>query len=235
MKKNMLSNLMIQSLLALLVTSASVHGAASLAGAVHAAVPPPPPPPPPPSVSASVAARASTAASTAATTGAVTGAVNGAVQPAAATSAVSTGVNTSATTHASAVGEANGASVATQFSGRAAVTLDVDAIVQAIHTTSVETRETVTSAVQARIEAGEKLMGELKARSEKADEQTRADFNKARIEADAKARQLRADLKTAMQSKDVSSWGEVQSTLSADYAAYGRAVASAEASFGGSN
>src|SRR5882724_11381822 len=194
-----MKNLIIPSLIVLLSAVASARGAANAAAAGHLGGPALPPQSLP-SANANATAQ---------------GNMGGVDRPA------NTGVNSNAMTHASAAGQANGLSVATRVSGGAAATLDVDSTVRSIRSASFETRDTVASDMKDRLDASEKLMAQLKTESKDADDQSRDAFAKAEIEARAKAKQVRADLKAATKGTNASSWGEVQSSLAADYGSYG--------------
>jgi hypothetical protein len=198
--------------------SGSVSGAAQTTAATAGAA------------SDTAAAAQTGAAATTDAAGAASGSAAGSVQPAAAVSTSTGTVSAGTATHASADGQAAGVANATQLSGDAATSLDVDGVVHAIGDSSYEAREAVATQAKGKLDASEKLMVEFKAKAQKEDDRARADFEKAQIEVRARATQLRADLKEATRSADASAWGDIRSGLVVDYRAYAKAFAAASAS-----
>jgi hypothetical protein len=180
---------------------------------------------PPPAASAGMSAAASGAARApvvpASSAAAASMHANGAVAP-------STGVNVNATNHASAQGQANGLAVASVASNRASTTVNMADTVKSIHAATFAERDEVTTEVKTRLEASEKLVGELHTKAEASGEKSRAAFAKALVEVRKEQKKLRASLRAATKAADETSWGKVQSDLAANYGDYAKAVADAE-------
>lgn len=236
MNRKYTARILIVTTLATLATLASAQvlgGAASAAGRVSAPVVRPPSPPPPPPVSASSSAAAASSAALRApsvpakTSAAGSGAANGDASP-------TKGVNANATSNASAKGQARGLTVAEAASQQNSLAFSSAETVHAIRSATYATRDSVTADVQTHLEASTNEVAALRVKAEASGEKTRNDFAKAMIALHDREKEVRASLKASVKAGSEKTWGEAQSALAHDYAAYAQAMAEAHAAAQGS-
>jgi len=189
--------------------SYAVPAAASAAAAAKITLPALPPPPPPPTAS-------------------VSGAVSGSVQ-ATGGAATSAGVNASATAHATTMAGTNPATASTALSDHDSVSVNPTEVVNAINSTSFAARAKVTDGVQARLEASDHEIDELRAKAEARGEKAREAFAKELVQLREQEKAVRLSLKASLKAWDETAWGESQSALARNYGAYARAMIHARA------
>lgn len=232
--------LVVASAAALAATGSAqlVHSATNAATSVRPVVPPMPPPP---TATVNASAAAQNAANAAANVRApVLPPTASATAATATTSAVGASVSTA--NRPAVVGSAN-ASAAGQLHGAAgldvAATHGINATVNTAATTTqieqatFESRKQLSADIEAKIEASEKALADLKTRADAAGDHARDDLARAMRDVRAKEKELRASLRSSVKSAKESTWGEVQSQLAKDYSAYAQAVIAAGATVDG--
>ncbi|MBX3737616.1 MAG: hypothetical protein KF715_13045 [Candidatus Didemnitutus sp.] len=225
--------LVVASAAALAATGSAqlAHSAANAAASVHPVVPPMPPPP-------AATVNASAAVQNAAS-------VRAPVLPPATTAATAATATTSAagasvvaSHHPTVAGSVNAAATG-QLHGAAgldvAATQGLNATVAPATTTmqiqqaTFESRKQLSADLEAKIEASEKALANLKTRANNANDRARDDLARALREVRAKEKELRSSLRTAAKTTRESTWGDVQAQLAHDYSAYANAVIAAGA------
>lgn len=233
MKRKHTNRILVISVFAALATlgSAQLRGAASAAGRASApAMPTMRPPSPPPAAINTSSSAASSAAMRAPGVPANTNAAANANTHA----SPSTGLNANATSHASATGQVKGLTVASVASNQTSATVGTAETVQAIKDAAFAMRDTVSAGVQARLDASDREVTELRAKADASGDKARNDFAKSMIALRAQEKELRANLKASVKADGEAAWGKAQAALAHDYAAYAQALAEAHAAAEGS-
>ena len=144
------------------------------------------------------------------------------------------GLNADATSNASAAGQARGLSVAEAASHHDSIAFSSEETVHAIRSASIATRDSMAAEVQARLEASTKETTELRAKAEANGAKARSNFAQTMITLRDREKNVRASLKASVKAGSEKTWGEAQSALAHDYAAYAQAMAEAHAAAEGS-
>jgi hypothetical protein len=139
----------------------------------------------------------------------------------------STGLNANASAHASAEGRTHGLAIAAAASGGLTTSLAADETQAAIHRTGFAERAKLTTDIEARLQASEKLVAELEADAKGAEGKSRSALAKSVVEIRKQQKEVRASLKAAAKAAE-KNWGKVQSELAKSYGDLAQVVANAE-------
>jgi hypothetical protein len=108
------------------------------------------------------------------------------------------------------------------------VALDAGPTATAIRSAAFATRDQLATDLDQRMDAGAKVMVELKERAKLLDASAQAEFKAAVKDADARAKQLKKSAKAVRKGSE-GTWDKDRESLAADYDAYASAMAHAEA------
>jgi hypothetical protein len=139
----------------------------------------------------------------------------------------STGLNANASAHASAEGRTHGLAIAAAASGGLTTSLATDETQAAIHRAGFAERARLTTDIEARLQASEKLVAELEADAKDVEGKSRSALAKSVVEIRKQQKEVRASLKAAAKASE-KNWGKVQSNLAKSYDDLAHVVANAE-------
>lgn len=139
----------------------------------------------------------------------------------------STGLDANASAHASAEGRTHGLAIAAAASGGLTTSLSTDETQAAIHRASFADRARLSTDIEARLQASEKLVAELEADAKAWEGKSRSSLAKSVAEVRKQQKEVRASLKAAAKASE-KNWGKVQSELAKSYDDLAHVVANAE-------